>query len=115
MGLSKLQVEEVEAAMSVFMGERRPPASIRHELDLGYRIEGQSVFLFEIRPKWNFPGETLEAPFAKATFVGTKNHWKIFWMRASGKWNSYPPVSTVKKFDRFLKLVDEDSHGCFWG
>lgn len=115
MALSKLQIREVEAALKVFMSKRRPSASIRHELDLGYRIEGQNVFLFEIRPKWNFPQEKLEMPFAKATFVRTKNHWKIFWMRADRKWHSYPPVPTVKKLDRFLELVDEDSHGCFWG
>jgi hypothetical protein len=57
---------------------RRPPAHIRNELDLGYRISGQSVEIFEVRPQWDDPSQKMERPVAKATFVKTRNCWKIF-------------------------------------
>jgi hypothetical protein len=52
---------------------RRPPPAIRSRLDLGYRIAGQSVELFEIRPQWDRPEIKRESALAKATFVRTRN------------------------------------------
>lgn len=98
-----------------FLARKRPPENIRHELDLGYKIEDQSIVLFEIRPQWNKPEVILEHPFAKTTFVKANNHWKVFWSRASGKWESYSPKPTVKALSEFCKLVEEDQNHCFFG
>jgi Protein of unknown function (DUF3024) len=52
---------------------------------------------------------------AKSTFVKAKNHWKVFWQRANLKWYQYDPMPTVKNLRDFVKLVEEDQLGCFWG
>ena len=46
------QTADFEAAMADFMTHRRPPEEIRDRLDLGWRIEGQSVLLLGLK-RWN--------------------------------------------------------------
>jgi hypothetical protein len=115
MTFDPLQTLEVIEAMENYLSRNRPPEEIRKKLDLGYKIEGQSVFIFEIRPQWNDPNIIHEHPFAKATFVKTINKWKVFWIRANMKWYTYTPKPTVKSVAEFAKLVEEDEHHCFGG
>ncbi len=61
MKFSEIETKRVEKAMAAFLEKRRPLATIRSKLDLGYRISGQSVELFEIRPKWDPTGSNLRA------------------------------------------------------
>jgi hypothetical protein len=115
MSLTKTQIQEIEKAAAKFMYYHRPPLEIREKLDIGYRIEGQSVYVFEIRPRWDKPEVIHESPVAKTTFVKAKTHWKIFWIRANLKWYHYKPVPYVKNIARFFDVVGEDKLGCFWG
>ena len=115
MAIDILQTVDVIEAMENFIARKRPPEHIRPKLDLGYKIEGQSVIVFDIRPKWNKPEVIQEIPVAKTTFVKAKNHWKIFWMRSDMNWHSYSPQPTVKTISAFTKIVEEDKHHCFWG
>lgn len=101
--------------MENFMENNRPTEDIRDQLDLSYKIEDQSVIIYEIRPHWEKPGQMIESNIAKATFVKTSGHWKIFWLRASLKWESYQPTPAVKTLKEFLKIIEEDKHYCFWG
>ena len=101
--------------MENYLVRVRPPVHLRAELDIGYKIENQSVYIFEIRPQWNNRSIIRELPVAKATFVKAKNHWRVFWMRQNLKWYAYPPQPTVKKLEAFVRLVEEDDHHCFWG
>ena len=101
--------------MATFLAKRRPPPHIRPELDIGYRLNGQSIEIFEIRPQWDNPSIIREHPFAKATYVRTQNLWKVFWKRADLKWHSYEPVATVQSIHGFCTAVEADPYGCFWG
>lgn len=115
MAIDTLQTLEVIEVMENFLSKKRPPEHIRKQLDIGYKIENQSIIVFEIRPQWNKPEVILEYPFAKTTYVKANNHWNVFWMRADLKWHSYSPKPTVKNLKEFTKLVEEDKHHCFFG
>ena len=115
MPFNEFETARIEAAMSDFMVKRRPPVEIRDKLDLAYRIEGQSVVIFEIRPFWRDPSETIEGPTAKATYTRKTDRWKIYWHRADMKWHTYPPHPEAIFCEEFLAIVDEYEHGCFWG
>jgi hypothetical protein len=115
MAFTDQQTADIEASMASFINKRRPPAEIRHKVDLAWRIEQQSVVIYSIRPAWDDESRKIEESVAKATFVSTKNRWKIYWMRADLKWHSYPPHPVAVFFDEFLAVVDEDQNGCFWG
>jgi len=106
---------DIIETMENHIAKIRPRPEIRHQLDIGYEIKDQSVFLHEIRPKWDNPKIIQTHDYAKATFVKDKNIWKVFWLRADLKWHSYKPKPTVNKLADFLKLVDEDEYCCFKG
>lgn len=115
MAFNDFDEKRIEKAMNAFLAKRRPPTHIRADLDIGYRISGQSVEILEIRPQWNDRSIIHQHPIAKATYVRTQNRWKIFWMRASLKWQSYEPVPVVSSIGEFLQVVDVDEYGCFFG
>jgi Protein of unknown function (DUF3024) len=115
MALTEIEIKRCEKALTSFMERRRPPPSIRNRLDMGYKISGHSVEIFEVRPHWQDPSRTMETPVAKATFVRTQNLWKVFWMRQDLKWHSYEPCAQVPTLDAFLEIVDRDAHCCFFG
>ena len=115
MVLSEFEFKKVEKAVSRFIEKRRPPPHIRPELDLGFRLSGQVVEIFEIRPIRNNLEEKMEHSIAKATYVKTRAVWKVYWMRADLKWHSYAPVPTVDDIEKFSELVENDKHACFFG
>ena len=116
MAFSEFENRRLERIVGTFIEGRRPPHHIRPKLDLAFRIAGQSVEIFEVRPRWRGkPGETMEHSVAKATYVKTSDRWKLYWKRADLKWHAYPPVPIVRTIEQFLKLVAEDEHGCFFG
>lgn len=115
MGFSAQKVGQLERKVEAFLEQRRPPVEVRENLDLGFRIEGQSILLFEIRPLFKAPSEKIEVPVAKATYVRSKSHWKVYWKRADLKWHRYDPAATVQSLSAFLEEVDRDPYGCFWG
>ena len=115
MALSELELKRCEKVLAQFLKHRRPPLHIRSQLDISYKISGHSVEIVEIRPDWQDKTNQIETPIAKATFVRTENHWKVFWMRRDLKWHGYEPNPEVKTLEAFLNVVDRDEYGCFFG
>ena len=115
MSLTPAQTEDVKQAAARFMYYNRPPEDIRPQLDLGYRIEDQSVYIFEIRPQWDKPEIIRENDVAKTTYIKSKSCWKIFWLRANLKWYLYPPRPYVKSISEFFDEVEKDPAACFFG
>jgi hypothetical protein len=115
MAFSELEIARYTKVFAAFREKYGPKPEIRPKLDWGCRIEGQSVELYEIRPRWDDPTQIMHSSFAKATFVKSAALWKIYWMRASGKWNSYPPHPEVGSLEKFFQIVREDAKHCFFG
>lgn len=93
----------------------RPPINIRDQLDIGYTFEKQVIEILEIRPKWDDPETKMSVPVARARFIKSRKIWKVYWMRASGKWEPYEPGHEVRDVAQFVKIVKEDALGCFFG
>lgn len=115
MALSELERKRFEMAVAAFIEKHRPPPHIRPQLDLGFRVAGQSVEIFEIRPRWDRPQEKIESAVAKATYIKAQDLWRVFWQRADLKWHRYAPSPEVPSLEEFLALVREDQHACFFG
>ena len=115
MALSEFEIKRCEKLVGQYVENRRPPPHIRNELDLDFRINGQGVEIFEIRPDLREPGEKIESPVAKTTYVKTQKIWKIYWQRADLKWHRYEPDPEVIKIEDFLAVVERDEYGCFYG
>ena len=108
------EIQTIEWIMKGFMSKRRPPVEIRNKVDLAYKIEGQSIEIYEIRPKYNGDGK-INLPIAKTTFSRSTNKWKIYWQKSDLKWHQYDQPKEVDDIKDFIKIVDDDSLGCFWG
>jgi len=115
MALSELQRKTAERVVGRFVESRRPPAHIRPKLDLGFRISGQSVEIFEVRPAFEAPKVKREHSVAKATFVKTQGVWRVYWQRADLKWHRYEPSPEVESLEQFVSLVAKDEYACFFG
>jgi hypothetical protein len=115
MTLSPLEIRLCKKLVAEFILKRRPPPHIRAQLDLAFRISGQSIEIFEIRPDWRDKGKMLEQSVAKATYNKSKLSWKVLWQRADLKWHSYGPSPEVGSVEEFLAIVQNDEYGCFFG
>ncbi len=112
--MSVLNVGRIHRVVGAFIGKRRPPARLRSQVDYTFRFQNRSVELIEVRPPYFKSDSDTESPFAKATHVKSRGIWKVYWMRANLKWYPYEPHA-VRSLAAFLRLVDEDSNGCFFG
>lgn len=115
MPIDALKTVDIIEVMENFLARRRPPAHVRHQVDVAYKIENQSVIIYEIREAFLNPGGHIESPVAKVTWIKGSNRWKVYWQRASGNWDSYEPRPVVNTLKDFIELVEEDTHHCFWG
>ena len=116
MALTELEAARVRKAVGAFVERRRPSPHIRQQVDLAFRVAGQSVEIFEVRQAYGgTPGEKIELPVAKATYVRPSRRWRVFWLRQDMKWHSYKPVPDVATIEEFVALVHEDRNACFFG
>jgi hypothetical protein len=113
--LSEFEMKRSEKLVAQFIERRRPPPHIRADVDLAFRIQMQSVEIFEVRPNWRDKNKVQEHALAKATYNKGKRNWRVFWKRADLKWHSYKPSPEVDTIEDFLALIQKDDYGCFFG
>lgn len=115
MALSEFEIRRMEKLVGEYVEHRRPPVHIRAQMDLSFRISGQSFEIFTIRPLWNDPDQQVESAVAKATWVRSKKIWKLFWMRSNMKWYPHTPCPEAGSLEEALDIIEQDAHACFWG
>ena len=116
MTFSEFEKARYTKLLTSFVDKRRPPAHLRAKVDLAFRVTERSVEIFEVRPAYlGKPGELMESPVAKSTFVQSRNAWKLYWMRQDLKWHSYEPNPYFKSIEEVIEVVDRDEMCCFFG
>jgi len=89
------------------------PEKVRGQIKNIIEEVGGGYVLIETRPPWNGSNkEWSRLPIAKIIFHKPTRTWKLYWQRASGKWELY---AFYKSFNAVLRSIKEDKHGCFWG
>jgi hypothetical protein len=53
--MNEIERKRIENTVASFIAKRRPPVQLRDQVDLGFRFDGRSVEIFEIRPRWTTP------------------------------------------------------------
>ena len=115
MAFSDFETHRYTKIVKEYVESHRPPPEIRKELDLGYLLEDQSFVIYETRPRYKKPDETLESPVFKTTFVRTSDDWKILWMRSDLKWHTYDPDPVIDSLEEALEVLEADELACFFG
>ena len=115
MAFSELEERTVTRALDAFLRRRRPPPEISSELDIQYRITGQTIEIFELRPDWRDRDRSIEIPSAKVTYVRSRATWTVYLMRRDLRWHGYETERPTDTIEQALRVVDEDRYGCFFG
>lgn len=115
MAFSEFELRKYAKIVGAYVERRRPPPHIRKELDISFRISGQSVELFEVRPALGESERTIEHPIIKATYVKRGDLWKVYWQRADLKWHRYEPEPEAESLEKVLDIAERDEYGCFYG
>lgn len=105
-----------ESTLKKYVASKRPEdLEIRKQLDFGYSWDGKVALLYEIRPFWDNPKEIQHHEYAKIRFYKSSQKWKLYWMRASGKWELYEPFPESTHLGEILAIINEDAYACFHG
>jgi hypothetical protein len=114
MAFSELERKRIDKIIGDDFKSRVPPEH-RDKLRYEYRIENHDVLLSEVRPVWDKPEEWLGLDFAKLRCFRSQNIWKLYWKRASGKWELYKPKGEAKNLKTLFDAITQDRFGCFFG
>jgi len=114
MAFAEIELQRIDK----FVGglcSKRTPEKYKNELRFEYRINVHDVTIYEVRPGWKSPQESTEMDIAKLKFNRTKNIWKLYWKRASGKWELYEPSKNHNDLASLVGEISVDEFGCFFG
>ena len=115
MALSIEVIGEIDQVVGRWCLTRVPP-HLKKSVDYDYEIDGQTVTIIEVRPAWQgSPGEITRRPIARFRLVKVTGQWQIYWMRSSGKWQSYEPMFRASELVDCLTVLETDNYGCFFG
>ena len=114
MAFTELELKRIDKLIGAFC-QNRVSERARTQLRYSYRVKGQDVILAEERPRWDKPEEWLTLDFAKAKYVKSRKLWKLYWMRASGKWEPYKPSGEHDWLEGVIEAIENDQYGCFFG
>lgn len=115
MAFSGAELKRIENLVGNFVDTQRPPEQVRGRFDISFRVQSNSVEIFEIRAASDLQAAKTEHPIAKATYVAANDCWKIYYQRSDLKWHRYQPSPTTAMLEDFFVLVAEDEHACFFG
>jgi hypothetical protein len=114
MTFSEFELKLIDKLVGEFC-RNRVPARIQNQLRYIYRVEGQDVLIAEDRPRWGKPDEWIALDFAKLKYIRKHKIWRLYWKRASGKWELYKPYSESPNLKVLIDTIKQDQHGCFFG
>jgi hypothetical protein len=114
--MEKKIIDINDEMLKAFIEEIRPDdLDVRKNLDMGYSWDGSVAMIYEIRPQWNKPENILHHAFAKIRYYKSRGEWKLYWLRANGKWEAYQPNPVATHLQKLLEEIKDDKYGCFFG
>lgn len=113
MPFTPIELEQIETMVGKFC-RNRVPDNVKDRIRLDYTVSNHDVVITETRPGWR-DGPDLTLEIAKLRYVRSRNEWRLYWKRASGKWLRYVSFKPSTKLKSLIRDIDEDSDGCFFG
>jgi hypothetical protein len=114
MAFAELELRRIARTVGEFC-RRKSPLKLRDQVRIEFRVERHEVLIYETRPAFRDPSHWVEHGVAKLRFVRTAGEWRLFWQRASLKWQGYEPLASSRDINDLLVEIDRDAHGCFFG
>jgi len=114
MAISEFELFKVESIARAFCEDRNKHLP-SEKLYIDYKMDDQILYILEVRPRWDDPTEKTEFLVAKFIYVKKNSIWRLYWQRQNMKWQQYKPNGVDKDLESLIKIVSEDTQGCFWG
>jgi hypothetical protein len=114
MSFAELELERIDRTVGELCRRRCPP-EFQDRVQMNYRIVRHDVIMYETQPGYRNPNEWVEHGVAKLRFVRAASEWRLFWLRASLRWQSYEPYPSSRDLKALVDEIDRDPHGCFFG
>ena len=114
MAFSEIELQRIKKIVGGFCTSSSP-AHLRDKLYFDYDLAGQVITLVEVRPQWNDPKIIHRRGFARIRWIKTSKVWRLYWMRATLKWESYEPMKEARHLDAIIKVIENDDYCCFFG
>ena len=114
MAFTEIERDQIDRLVGGFC-RRHSPERIRNELRIEYRISRHDVLIFEARPERDDASRWLQLGVAKLKFNRPASEWRLFWLRATLKWEAYEPLPSNRSLSVLVHEIDRDPHGCFFG
>jgi len=114
MALSEFTRKMVEIKMNKYCREK-VPGHLRHKVRVDFKIRGNNVTLFEVRPTLHDPNTWVDISIAQFRYDDKNNVWKLFCADRNSRWHEYYEAEPTHNFEALLEEVDDDPTGIFWG
>ncbi len=115
MAFSGLELARIRATVGALVDRRQAPLELQDKVRLELEIDGHRVRIWEVRLAWRDPTSIVRIGVAQFTYTRSRDQWKLYWMRADGKWHAWDPAENTGHLDRLVQVVDQDRRGGFWG
>ena len=95
--------------------ENKAPEAYRDQLRVGFKFRGNSVTLYEERPRFREPETWVDIVVAQFRYDPHSEQWTLYCADRNSRWHRFDYIEPNKSFKRLLDVVDEDPTGIFWG
>ena len=96
--------------------KRKVPAHVLDQVNVSYKIRGNTVTIFENRAPWRHEWkEWTSMPVAQIRYDNNTGKWTLYYADRNDKWHDYIGKNPTKNIDKILQEIDEDPTGIFWG
>jgi hypothetical protein len=113
MALSEFTKKLVENRLAWFCREKTP-LYYRSRIRLGFKIEEDSVTIFEQRPTFADPNRWMGLDVAQFRWNERAKTWSLFYRDRESNWRAYY-LNPKADFEILLREVDDDPVEVFWG
>ncbi|MCB9780775.1 MAG: DUF3024 domain-containing protein [Alphaproteobacteria bacterium] len=110
MPFSPDELARIQATVGALVARRQPPAHLRDRLRFELEIVGHRVRIHELHDD-----QDTQLEVAQLTFTRTDGTWTLYWTRASGRREIWPPSAHITALEPLVAILDQDDHGAFWG
>ncbi|TRZ89039.1 MAG: DUF3024 domain-containing protein [Methanosarcinales archaeon] len=105
----------VEKKVDAFCKKTVPP-HVLHQVNLSFKIRGNSVTIFENRAPWHEGiKEWTSMKIAQFRYDEKSGQWRLYCADRNERWHEYWNMKPTKNIDKILTEIDEDPTGIFWG
>jgi hypothetical protein len=120
MAFTEMETKRHEKSLENFLHKFRPKLKNKYGIDLSYMLVNQTIEIFRMIPRIAIGrpidlSDQYEDKIAKATFVKSKNHWKIYCCYAYVKWLRHRDRPTVRTLNEFYDEVYKEHSGVLTG